>query len=182
MLKNSQYLYLAFLAMGCAGEGSALGGAPYTAMSSSAAASLVSTAASMCSSASTGIPSGAAPSSINVGTIGIPASNTYILGGGTTTVIGGVGNIWIQGAGAVIYNGNFSGNLQVCGPEVRAINGSGSANANINVVGGDVFNISNFSGNVAINNGRFVGLTDRFLGNVAWQFGGETQGRSYSGQ
>lgn len=169
------------LLTGCSGSGLQTV-SQYTPMNKTAAQALVNTAVSMCNASSSGTIIGSAPSTIQIGTSATPANHTYILNGGTTAISGGVGSIWITGMGGVSYMGNFSGNVTVCGPDVTTITGNGSsANANIHVVNGNVGSIDGFSGDVAIKNGKFNGVASAFFGNIAWEFGGETEGRTYTG-
>lgn len=172
---------MVLLVMGCSSDSDSAAAPAFIPMETSSAQALVDSAVTLCSASGSGVAMGAAPSTINDGTVGAPVNNTYTLSGGSTTITGGHGNLWITGTGTVAIS-EFTGNVQICGPDVSTISSGSSSATNVNIVNGDAGNVTSFTGNIAIKNGEFTGTASGSAFNIAWEFNSTTQGRTYTGR
>lgn len=169
------------LNLNCAKTGDSSTAVPdYISLDSASAQTMVDSVVTNCGLSGAGTAMGAAPATINDGTSVTPVNNSYTLSGGATTITGVIGNIWITGTGTVTISGTFIGNIQICGPSVDIINLDSSSSTNIYIKDGDLDSVSSLFGNIAIKNGQPNGTISGLNGNIAWEYNGTTQGRTYS--
>lgn len=152
----------------------------YLNMSTSDAQTFVNTVDSMCALSNSGTQMGNAPPSINAGSAAMPVNHVYILSGGSATVNQAYGNIIIVGTGTVAIDGLITANIVLCGPSVSLARGGGTSNLFIS--SGNIQTINSYTGNIVIKNGQPLGSISNLTGNLAWEYGGTYQGRTYTGQ